>query len=120
MEPGGKAARFDATTFLARLWVGGEPVHFGSIIEALKHYFFGGKWSGEYKELLGVPLTGYWLERLGFKKGEDCDYILDGFKLWSYGEDKAGYYHINSEIILYFDCVHNIQNAWMVLVEKDF
>ncbi len=76
-------------------------------------------WQFPALSMYPIPLTEEWLEKSGFEKGEDCDYEKDGFKLWSYGEGKAGFYHINSELILYFDNVHDIQNGWKVIMEEE-
>lgn len=66
-----------------------------------------------------VPLTEEWLTRLGFEKFNDKgDYwSYEGLKLWMHDENK--FYHINSEIMVYIDHVHQLQNLYFALTRNE-
>ena len=66
-------------------------------------------------EIEGITLTEEWLLNLGFEKiGDVMNY--DGFKLWWDDDDIRYYYHINSELLINFNYVHEVQNFWSAML----
>ncbi len=66
-----------------------------------------------------IPLTEDYLLRLGFEKHNDKgDYWdFEGFKLWM--SDETNFYHINSELLINFDFVHQLQNFYYAICGEE-
>lgn len=72
-----------------------------------------------------IPLTSEWLEKFGFEflidfsedKDGHCYCELNGFKLWESNPDK--FYHLNSELLINFDYVHELQNFFSAAIKKE-
>jgi hypothetical protein len=84
-------------------------------IEEIHLKFFEGEFQHPYKSL---PLIEEWLYQFEFNYDEsDNCWVKKGFKIW--GDDQNGYYHINSESMIYFDTVHRLQNYYKALTNKE-
>lgn len=66
-----------------------------------------------------IPLTEEWLLKFGFEKNEE-EIIFEGLKLWwSDNDGMKSYYHINSELLIYIDHVHQLQNLYFALTGEE-
>lgn len=67
----------------------------------------------------GIPLSEDWLIKFGFTK-EKQFWSFEGFKVWeSETNGKTHFYHINSEIIIYFETVHKLQNVYFSITDEE-
>jgi hypothetical protein len=63
------------------------------------------------EDLQPITLTPELLEKSGFEKENDY-WNLEGFKIW---HDGKGFYHINSELLVHIDYLHQLQNLFYSL-----
>lgn len=65
-----------------------------------------------------IPLSPEWVKRAGFEmfRVEDnaCIHEESGFKIWQNDETNHHWYHINNELHINIDFVHQLQNVIFV------
>jgi len=81
-----------------------------------KTHATGVNWSGSTESNDAIPLTGDMVIKLGFEFDNESGWLTyEGIKLW---EDDGKYYHINSELLIHFDYVHQLQDFCYVCGEE--
>jgi len=69
-----------------------------------------------------IPLTEEWLINFGFKYSKKhnewmCEF---GFKIWNSGtKKKPQFYHLNSELLINIEYVHQLQNLYHALIGNE-
>ena len=60
-----------------------------------------------------IAITEELLIAFGFEKDTKEEVMnFEGFKLWWTDDDIRYYYHLNSELLINFDYIHEVQNFW--------
>lgn len=93
------------------LRLGNFVLHNGRVVEITMARYIEDFNDGKI-ELLPIPLTEEWLVNFGAEKDGDC-FNLHGLKMY-YENGIGSYYHINNELIIYLDFVHQLQNFYFV------
>lgn len=76
---------------------------------------------GEYPlPYVHIAITTEWLEKFGFEEKVDGDVMYwekNGVKIWDSADEE--FYHINSETLIHFDNVSQLQNFYKAITNEE-